>query len=198
MLSWHHCQAICLQHSVFHPTCRIMDTSVVGDFRKCSSCGEMRQSTMFSKDMLQPPHYLKTRCKACDAMVRHFEKERNALSVSRQSTAAQSVKECRLCSKSLPTSSFSVCRGSIDSFQHICKACMFQYKAEWRLKRIELFGGHPPIPPLPQERVCSQCKCTRPWTEFVVDRRSMYGVKPMCRECNRSNTRLKMLANAKE
>ena len=167
---------------------RITETSVVGDVKECTLCGEVRESTMFSTNNQHLPLRLQSQCKPCNAMGTHFRSERYAL--QRQSMPPPTVKNCPLCSKTLPTSSFAGCRGNKYGLQRVCKACTSEQRAELRVKRNELFGLHPPFAPPGQERVCSQCGSTRPWTDFVRDRYSMHGIKPLCLECDRDTKRL--------
>ena len=153
----------------------------------CPSCGEMRKSAMFSalKD-----HFV-AKCKPCAAMSYAMRCEHNDL--GQQSTGARpTAKICQMCSKMLPRSSFHSRRAMKDGLRGICRACHSKNSAATRKMRNELFGSHPPIASLAQERICSRCKSILPWTDFPRDRTRMFGFKSQCKGCERIKKRVRL------
>ena len=127
---------------------------------------------------------LKSRCKPCDALRKYRRSERNAL--ERESRQPAAAKFCSKCMRTQPTSSFSSDSGTKDGLHNACKTCHIMANTKLPRERKAHFGMNPPVAPPGEERVCGQCKETKPWNDFGRKRAPIYGIQSLCRECDKT------------
>ena len=101
-----------------------------------------------------------------------------------QGESPQPEKQCRVCNKAKPLSSFSPDMSNKDGIKNSCKDCFNKAEAARYAARKERLGGQPPVGPPAEERICSACKETKPWLEFAKDARSVFGINNLCKKCD--------------
>ena len=148
--------------------------------KPCFSCGELREAQWFHVDCRKSTG-LASRCMPCVKLYDQQRLERIRREGKSQEPAAE--KECCVCEKTLPISSFHNCPSSCDGFKKKCKDCVRKESAACYSERKERFSRQPPVAPAGEERICSACGSAKPWSEFSKDPRSIYGIGSECMQC---------------
>ena len=106
-----------------------------------------------------------------------------------QGESLQPEKRCRVCEETKPLSSFTQNMSNNDGFRNDCRECRNKAKMARYAARKERLGGQPPVAPPAEERICSSCKKTKPWSDFAKEARSVFGIRAECKEGVRDRDR---------
>lgn len=131
---------------------------------------------------------LLSHCRPCVALNNQRMNERNVR--KRESQQPKAVKRCTKCKQLLPSRCFHASKGTKDGLKYLCIVCSKENFVARNRERSQLFGAHPPSAPPGKERICLQCKAIKPWSEFRRTRQSLYGIMPLCLQCQRINGQL--------
>lgn len=101
-------------------------------------------------------------------------------------------KQCRICTKTLPAASFSKNGSNPDGLVSACKECSRTARIALREERKEHFWERPLAVPAGKERICTQCRAVKPWSEFGKDSNTAYGIRGFCRECTKQKAKARV------
>ena len=70
-----------------------------------------------------------------------------------------------------------------------CRVCTKKAAVARYAARKERLVGQPPVAPPGEERICSACKETKPWSEFSKHASSLFGIANTCKKCDATRSR---------
>lgn len=133
----------------------------------CVGCKQCKESISFSEG--------RVRCKDCR---RQMVADRNASRAQRETIIIPDLSKCTLCKETKPAGDFYPRRTEITGLDRTCKICKHKFIERLRIRRklrtkIEI----------PSESECKQCKLTKPFMAFSVDKSEENGLAAMCKMC---------------
>ena len=142
--------------------------------KKCSKCGEVKNSSEFSKQS-DKPSGLRSHCKVC---TRNWNLKYYKKIYSRTNIESPKKKRCSLCKEVKNSSEFPKNKGLLSGLSSWCRPCE-SIKTKERYDRLR---GRAVIE-TPIQKRCPKCKKIRKCNDFYKDKTSVDGLDTRCKEC---------------
>ena len=159
--------------------------------QRCSKCGVLRETRWFSlHSVLGFQRY----CKPCSSNCSKVTQDRNQLARETLNLdiapAEARTKACCVCRETLPVDWFAVRIGGKDGLQRMCRTCDMARIATRRKERSVRARSNILEAATGMERVCSQCKCCKPWDAFYKRTSANSGISTICKDCAKASAAL--------